>query len=241
MIPLTRASGLPGIAQAAAATRDAIDVVLGQRAVQTGAPALARQSVDRGARASARLEDDGSEPVMRGATRVTEAAAGLAPLWRTAPVQVLARLHLLAAADLADEHRLGRPKDRTSARRLTATMAEVAAVSGPATSVPAMVVAAVVHAEAAEAFDPVGGLVGRAAERVVLLSSGVDPTGVLVPELGHLAEATGYPDDRRRLLTGTDVAVATWVERCLRAYTAAAEATASMLSAGGGPLSADVT
>ncbi|MGB9375229.1 MAG: hypothetical protein WCA82_13855, partial [Jiangellales bacterium] len=56
MIPLTRATALPGIAQAAAATRDAIDVVLRQRSVQTGASALALRSAEHGAAASARLE-----------------------------------------------------------------------------------------------------------------------------------------------------------------------------------------
>jgi hypothetical protein len=234
VIGLTRATGLLGIAQAAAATRDAIDVVLRQRAVQTGAVALARESVDRGAAATARLE--GADPALAespevlAALRVTEAAAGLASLWRTAPLQVLARLHLLAAADLAADDVLGRPRDATAARRLRATMLEVARVAAPGSSVPALVVAAVVHAEAAEAFAPMGGLVGRAAERVVLVATGVDPTGVLVPEQGHLADQPGYLDDRARLLTGTDVAVATWVERCARAYTAAAEVTATMVA-----------
>jgi hypothetical protein len=63
----------------------------------------------------------------------------------------------------------------------------------------------------------------------VLASTGVDRTSVLVPEQGHLNEAEGYLTDRARLLTGTDVAVATWVERCCRAYTAGAEVTAQMV------------
>lgn len=235
VIPLTRAAGLAGIAQAAAATRDAIDVVLRQRGVQTGAVALAAESVRRGAAASASLEGadpaSADDPVVKGAMRVTEESFDLVRLWRSAPLQVLARLHLLAAADLADSDALGRPASTVSARRLTSTMAEIARVTEPGSSVPALVVAAVVHAEAAEAFAPVGGLVGRAAERVVLISSGLDRTGVLVPEEGHLGEPDGYAAERARLLTGTDVAVATWVERCCRAYTAAAEVTAGMLAA----------
>ncbi len=235
MIPLVRACGLPGVAQAAAATRDAIDVVLRARGVQTGAAGLAAQSVHRGAQASARLEGvdpaDTDDPVVKGAWRVTEESAGLVRLWRSAPLQVLARLHLLAAADLVDSDALGRPASAVSARRLTSTMAEVARAAQPGSPVPAIVVAAVVHAEAAEAFAPAGGLVGRAAERVVLISSGLDRTAVLVAEEGHLAEAEGYAHERARLLTGTDAAVATWVERCCRAYTAAAEVTAGMLTA----------
>lgn len=237
MIPLRRATSLVGIAQAAAATRDAVDVVLRQRSVQTGAAALAAESVSRGALASARLErgSDGDsstedDPVVRGALRATQEAPALVSLWRRAPLQVLARLHLLAAADLAAAESLGRPANPTAARRLTGTMAEIARSSGPASGVPALVVAAVVHAEAAEAFDPVGGIVGRAAERVVLIASGVDRTGVLVPEQGHLAERDGYLAERSRLLTGTDEAVAIWIERCCRAYTAAGEVTAQMVA-----------
>lgn len=234
MIPLTRATSLMGIAQAAAATRDAIDVVLRQRSVQTGASTLALRSAERGASASASLEASEEllahdDPMMLGALRATHAAAELAPLWKTAPLQVLARLHLLAAADVAGADDLGRPVDATSARRLQAMTAEISRSAGPGSSVPSVVVAAVVHAEVASAFSPLGGVVGRAAERVVLVSTGVDPTGVLVPEQGHLDEADGYLTDRDRLLTGTDVAVATWVERCCRAYTAAAEVTATMV------------
>lgn len=230
---MTRATGLLGIAQAAAATRDAIDVVLGQRSVQTGASTLAARSVADGAMASAQMEgadpDQGDDPYLRGALRVTHEVGELSTLWLSAPLQVLARLHLLAAADLAAPDALGRPQDSTSARRLTGMVAEVARATGPGSSVPALVVAAFVHAEAAEAFHPAGGLVGRAAERVVLRSSGVDQSGVLVPEVGHLGDAEGYLADRARLLTGTDVAVAIWVERCCRAYTAGAEATAQLL------------
>ena len=85
-------------------------------------------------------------------------------------------------------------------------------------------------AEVAEAFSPAGGVVGWAAERIVLAARGVDPSGVLVPEEGFLAERDGYADERARLLTGTDEAVALWFERCARAYTAAAEVTARMLA-----------
>jgi hypothetical protein len=234
VIPLTRATSLMGIAQAAAATRDAIDVVLRQRSVQTGAAALALRSAEQGAAASARLEASGrsvgdDDPLLLAALRSTHATPELAVLWKTAPLQVLARLHLLAAADVASADELGRPKNPTSARRLQAMIAEISRSAGPGSSVPSLVVAAVVHAEAAEAFEPMGGVVGRAAERVVLVSTGVDPTGVLVPEQGHLDESDGYLADRTRLLTGTDVAVATWVERCCRAYTAGAEVTAQMV------------
>lgn len=239
MIPLRRAAGLTGLAQAAAATRDAIDVVLAQRAVQVDATRLASTGLWRGAAASAALEgaseaaaaqEEPTDPVVRGARRVAAGLPDLAGRWQTAPLQVLARLHVLAAADLADDAALGRPRDATSARRLTSTMAEIDRAAGPGSAVPAIMVAAIVHAEVAEAFSPAGGLVGRAAERIVLAARGVDPSGVLVPEQGFLAERDGYAEDRARLLTGTDEAVALWFERCARAYTAAAEVTARLLA-----------
>ncbi len=233
MIPLTRAAGLPGLAQATAATRDAIDIVLGLRAVRTGSAGLAARSAVRGATASAAIEGADVErvedPIVQGGLRVTQSVPDLATRWASAPLQVLARLHLLAAADLAPPDRLGRPRDPTAARRLTAMVTELSRDAGSPSPVPAVMVAAIVHAEAAEAFEPVGGLVGRAVERIVLMASGVDTAGVLVPEEGHRAEQESYLRDRERLLTGTDVAVARWVERCCRAYTHGAEVTAQML------------
>lgn len=239
MIPLTRATSIMGVAQAAAATRDAIDVVLRQRAVQADKENLAVMSLRRGAVASAVLEGadvaetadpSSADPRVRGARRVAASVPDLAPRWHSAPLQVLARLHVLAAVDLADEQSLGRPRDATSARRLTGMMAEADRAAAPGSDVPALLVAAVVHAEVAEAFAPAGGVVGRAAERIVLISRGVDPFGVLVPEEGHLAEQAGYTEERARLLTGTDQAVATWAERCCRAYTAAADVTARLIA-----------
>ena len=49
-----------------------------------------------------------------GALRVAQALEGgataLVGVWQRAPLQALARLHTLAAADLVDDERLGRPR-----------------------------------------------------------------------------------------------------------------------------------
>ena len=54
------------------------------------------------------------DPLSAGALRVSEALEGgataLVGVWQKAPMQALARLHALAAADLVDEDRLGRPR-----------------------------------------------------------------------------------------------------------------------------------
>ena len=52
--------------------------------------------------------------MLAGALRVAEALEGgattLVGVWRRAPLQALARLHALAAADLVDDDQLGRPR-----------------------------------------------------------------------------------------------------------------------------------
>jgi hypothetical protein len=231
-VPLTDIAALPGIAHAAASARDAVDVVLRQPSARRQAAVVAATSVVRGASASARLEgaepDRTDDPLVLGALRATGAAVEMAGLWARAPLQVLARLHLLAAADLADRDTVGRPVDAEAARRLTGLVRDVG--TSVASEVPAMVVAAVVHAEVAEAFAPAGGVVGRAAERVVLVSTGLDPSAMLVPEVGHLAEQERYPLDRRAFAGGGPLAWGRWVERCCRAYTRGAEETAAIVS-----------
>jgi hypothetical protein len=223
---MQRVATAQGIAQAAAAARDGIDVVLRRPDVRRRATTIATVAAREGARASTTLEggepDTDGDPWWQGAVRVTAAVPELAPVWSRSPLQVLARLHLLAAADLAPPETLGRPADADAARRLTALAAEV----GATTTVPALVVAAAVHADVAESFTPAGGLVGRAAERVVLMATGLDPHGLLVPESGHLAARDGYARDRADAVVSVLAGPARWTERCCRAYTFAAERTA---------------
>ena len=61
--------------------------------------------------------------MLAGALRVAEALEGgataLVGVWQRAPLQAIARLHALAAADLTDDDRLGRPRaDADVGRRL---------------------------------------------------------------------------------------------------------------------------
>jgi hypothetical protein len=228
-VDVARLARLPGVAQAAAAARDSVDVVLRQPSLRRRAAAVASASAISGATASTLLDGGDPEreddPLWQGALRVNREAPGLAELWGRAPLQVLARLHVLAAADLAPAEMLGRPADGVASRRLTAMVRDLAAARRLAEPPPAVVLAAVVHAEVAEAFSPGGGLVGRAAERVVLTATGLDPSSLLVPEVGHLAEQEGYAAERHAFLRGGQVGTARWVERCCRAYTRGAEQT----------------
>ena len=236
-----RVAGLTGISQAAASARDGIDVVLRQPDVRRRAARIAAASAVRGAAASAALEagrpgpaeavgaPDPDDPLLQGALRATGAVLDLAPTWSRAPLQVLARLHVLAAADLVPAQALGRPTDREAATRLTAVAADLVA----GTRAPALVVAALVHAIVAESFAPAGGIVGRAAERVVLVATGLDPQGLLVPEVGHLTAGEDYVQQRADGVAGQLAGPARWTERCCRAYTAAAEQTARLAAEAG--------
>src|SRR5262249_43079664 len=143
------------------------------------------------------------------------------------PLQALARLHALAAAGSVPDDAVGRPRDADSARRLR----EVADVLGSGHS--ALLTASLVHAEliTAKPFGSADGLVARAAERLVLVSSGLDTKSLLVPEAGHLALRPAYESNLRAYADGGRAGLRTWLLYAAEAYAAAAEA--SPLRAGG--------
>ncbi|WP_329383854.1 oxidoreductase [Streptomyces sp. NBC_01716] len=84
-------------------------------------------------------------------------------------------------------------------------------------SAPALVMAAVVHGEllALRPFGSYNGLVARAAERIVLVGSGLDPKSICPSEVGHaelgraayVAAFDGY-------LSGTPDGMAAWIGHC---------------------------
>ena len=122
------------------------------------------------------------------------------PTLRQAPLQALARVHAVAAGASLPEDRLGRPRDPESAQRLRG----VADLLTARTSAPALLVAAVVHAELATAapFASHNGIVARAAERLVLVARGVDEKSLVVPEAGHLALRAAYESNLRGYADG---------------------------------------
>ncbi len=194
----------------------------------------ARSSLDavrdlmRGARVRSERPDP-AEVIVHGAMAATAATETLGPLLRRAPRQAIARLHLAAAAELLPEDRLGRP--RTPGQPCLefailgpAPAAEEAAarldtLDGLLTApdLPAFVVAAIAHAEIAHArpFVRGNGLVARALERTLVQASGLDPTGVVVPEAGHLREgAAAYQGALAAYAQGTRAGLVVWLEHC---------------------------
>jgi hypothetical protein len=106
-------------------------------------------------------------------------------------------------------------------------MTDLSALLVGPTSAPALVVAAVVHAEirAAAPFVSHNGIVARAAERLVLVGRGVDPKSLVVPEAGHLALSREYESNLRGYREGGQAGVHAWLLYAAEAYAAGAEAS----------------
>ena len=185
--PLGPLVGLPGVADAVARARDALVRVHNHPVNRRGWPATAAEAGLRAAWASAALDgaalhrtghgrtaegpgdDVVADPVLAGAVRVTEESGRLLAVWRSAPLQALARLHVLAAADLATAPQLGRPRGGAAVSARLALLADLVAGG---TAAPAPVLVAVVHGEllALAPFGSADGVVARAAARLTALA-----------------------------------------------------------------------
>jgi hypothetical protein len=231
--PLLPLLDLPGVADGVDRARAAVDGLLGNRTLRRRSADVSAESSLRGAWASAWLAGSHlsladvragtphalADPVLQGALRAQAAIGLLADTWTRAPRQALARLHALAAADLVtDRDTLGRP-DPAAAARLD-TLAYVLTV----TSVPAVVVAAIVHGEllSLDAFPPASGVVARTAARMCLVERGLDPKSLVVLEAGHRELGEAYAEALAGYRTATRDGIARWVVHCADAVEAGA-------------------
>lgn len=231
--PLARLAALEGVASAMAATRDGIDAMLRDRGLRRTTPDLTGESLLRGAHASAVLEGAESTleemrsgdclPMAQASLRVSTELLGLVPTLQRAPLQAFARLHTLAGKGIAADDDLGRPRSEESAGRLR----QLGDTLSADTEAPALLVAAVVHAELAAAapFVSHNGIVARAAERLVLVGRGVDAKSLVVPELGHLKLRPEYESNLRGYRDGGSAGVHSWLLYAAEAYAAGAEAS----------------
>lgn len=245
--PLAPLIELPGVRAAADKARDALAEVHRHRSNRRGWATTAAEAAVRAARSSAALEGGSTElpadgtvtdPILAGALRVGQALDGdalrnLVGIWERAPLQALARLHLLAAADLVDdENVLGRPRaDGGIAQRL-----DMLAQTLLTTSAPAPVAAAVVHGEllTLKPFGSADGLVARAASRLVSVSSGLDPRSLGVPEVFWLRRRQAYLDAAAGFGSGTAAGVGGWVLFCCGALEDGAREAVSIADAAAG-------
>ncbi len=230
--PLARLAALEGVGSAMAAARDGIDALLRDRGLRRTPPEATAESLLRGAQASAAL--DGSTTTLAelrsgagddmalASARVSSELLALVPTLAHSPLQVIARLHALAARGAVADQHLGRPRDGAGPR-----LAGLARLLTAGTSAPALVVAAVAHAEvlAVAPFGVRDGIVARALERLVLVGRGVDPTSLVVPEAGHLALRAAYASNLDGYASGGPSGVHSWLLYAAEAYTAGAEAS----------------
>jgi hypothetical protein len=249
--PLAPLLDLPGVRVAADGARAAVDRTHRHPANRRGWPAVAAEASMRAARASAAL-DGGDvrlpavrspaagqaafDPILAGAVRVADAIGTLLATWRRAPLQALARLHVLAAADLVNPADGGGALGRPRAEHAVSTRLHLlAGTVTRSTALPGMLLAAVVHGEllALEPFGTADGVVARAASRLTAIATGLDPKGLAVPEVGHLRRATEYHRAAVGFATGEPDALAIWLVHCCQAWQDGAREACSIADAAG--------
>jgi len=205
---------LPGVAEAVARARDAVDAVLWDRGVRARAAEVVAGSRLRGAWASASIDGaevrpdalvsgdalDGSPigRVVAAALAVQAQTPSQVDVFARAPLQAVSHLHAHVAAGFVPDDARGRLRTDdaaddplrlgplpTAAEASRRTAAWAALLARP-TAAPALVVAGVVHGEVAvtRPFTWGSGLVARATTRLVLAGRGIDPDGITVPEAG---------------------------------------------------------
>jgi len=238
--PLAPLLELPGVADAVRQAREAVAEVHRHPTNRRGWPASAAEASVRAARASAALDGARAElpanglvtePVLAGALRVSEELGRLLPVWRSAPMQALARLHVLAAADLVtDPEALGRPRAVPGLASRLDTLSGL--VSGGST-VAGPVMAAVVHGEllALRPFGTADGVVARAAARLTALASGLDPKGLAVPEVGHFRRSSEYGAAAVDFASGSREGLTRWLLHCCWAWELGAKEAETIASA----------
>ncbi|WP_026919778.1 hypothetical protein [Gordonia shandongensis] len=238
--PLAPLLDLPRVRKASERARDAVSAAHRHPINMRQWDKTSREASWRAGRSSAAIDggttdigrDDLGDPVAAGAVRVAQSLDGesidsAVAVFRRAPAQALARLHTLAAADLVDDtDLLGRPRSEPHIAQRLDFLGQLI-VGG--TSVPAPVLAAVVHGEllTLAPFTEANGVVARAASRLVSASTGLDPHLLGVPEVTWLKRVGRYHELAAAFATGEAGPVGEWIVFCCEAMTAGgAEATA---------------
>jgi hypothetical protein len=245
--PLAPLADLPGVVEASEAARAAVARAHRHRVNLRGWPETAAEAAVRAARASSVLDggslsmsaDGQPDAVLAGALRVAEALEGgataLVGVWKRAPLQAIARLHALAAADLTEPEVLGRPRSEPGVGRRLELLGDIV-TSG--TRVPAPVLAAVAHGEllTLAPFGVADGVVARAVARLITMTSGLDPHGLGVPEIYWMRESGDYRAAARGFASGTPDGLAVWlITCCLALEDGAREALAIAEASSGAP------
>lgn len=190
---------------------------------------------------------EGEARTVGGALRATAEAGQLLDVWRQSPLRVLARLHLMVAGGATPDETVGRPRlagetvtgpglglDLPEADEVATRLDGLAQLVVNGSESPALVLASVVHGELVtlRPFGSHNGLVARAAERVVLVGSGLDPKSICPAEAGHaeLGRAA-YERALGGYAAGTPEGMAEWIGHCGRAIGLGARETTAVCEA----------
>jgi hypothetical protein len=232
--PLLVLADEPASAAALDAARGEIDALLWHRDVRGAAAEVAAASIERGGRDSAAI--DGADVVvvdaspmgrvLEAALRLTAAVPSQVDVFSAAPLQAFAHLHALTAHGFAAPDDLGRPRQSDQAddplsvgplppaAAAADRLAALADLLTAPTAAPALVVAAIAHAEigVVRPFTWGSGLLSRAVVRLVLASRGVDPSLFSIPERGMLELGRpAYVRALRAYASGTPTGVSDFV------------------------------
>lgn len=233
---------LPGVAESLDRARSAVDSVLWDRAIRQRAAEVAAGSRLRGAWATAAIDGAEVRPdalvsgdALDGSPMGNVLAAAVAlhteiprnvEIFGRAPLQVISRLHAVVSVDFVAADDRGRIRtddnaddplrlpDLPPASQAAARLNALARLLTTPTSAPALVVAAVAHAEVAvtRPFTWGSGLVARSMTRLVLAARGVDPDGLTACEAGLFAAGrTRYTTALRAYQSATPEGLAEWI------------------------------
>ena len=220
--PLADLQQLEGVPSAVAAAMAAVDAVLRDRGHRTVRHEESARALLAAGHASAELTGE-AERWLAGLTRLYAELPELAAMIRVAPAQVLARSHLLAARGVvASDDLLGRLRSEPA---VAARMADLGRLLRMPTEASGVVLGAVAHAEIAvvEPFGSGDKAIGRAVEHMVLISTGVDPYGLISCEAGHAKDPARYAAALRGYRDNGAVGVRAWLQHCAAALVQGAE------------------
>lgn len=245
--PLAPLLDLPGVREASDKARDAVGAAHRHPINMRQWDKTSREASWRAGRSSAAMDggttdisrEDLGDPIAAGAVRVAQSLDSdsldqAVTVFRRAPAQSLARLHTLAASDLVeDKDLLGRPRSEPHIAQRLDFLAQL--ITG-GTSVPAPVLAAVVHGDllVLQPFTEANGVVARAASRLVSATTGLDPHLLGVPEVFWLSKVGKYKELSDQFASGEPEALADWIIFCCDGMEAGAKEALSIADAARG-------
>lgn len=238
-------ASLPGVAAAAAGARAALDPLLLDRRLRTHGQALAAEAALQNAHGSATLE--GAEvpidelrkrrvgsPVLRVASGILDVQTGLRAMRGLPARQVWAAIATVAGAEYLEVEERGRPRQPGQALHdplhlglardpedTGLRLAMLAELLSQPTKAPALVVAALAHAEllALQPFGAANGVVARAFAHHVLAERGLDPDYFAMTDAGLVSLGrAAYVKALRAYDAGEADGVAAWCIHVAEAF-----------------------